>query len=129
MDGEKPPRLGVLLKQTRELRNLSIRRTAEKVGISATYLGQLESDAIKEPSPHILHRFAALFGISYGDLMRAAGYALPGEDGLGQGNRAAQHPLDVSLRTPAPLTQDEREALGEYLAWYRSRHGRPPEQA
>lgn len=122
-------RLGPLLKQTRELRNMSIRRTAERLGISATYLGQLEAGTVKEPSPHILHRFAELFGVSYAELMRAAGYAVPGESIAVEGGSASQHPLDVSLRTASPLTDAEREALGEYLAWYRSRNGRPPERA
>lgn len=128
MGEEKSVRLGSLLRQTRELRNMSVRRTAEKVGISATYLGQLEADAVKEPSPHILHRFAEVFGVSYADLMRAAGYVLPRGDDPAVEAAASRHPLDAALHTTAPLSEAEREALSEYLAWYRSRHGRLPER-
>lgn len=128
MSEETSVRLGSLLRQTRELRNMSVRRTAEKVGISATYLGQLEADAVKEPSPHILHRFAEVFGVSYADLMRAAGYVLPrGGDPAGEA-AAPPHPLDAALHTTAPLSEAEREALSEYLAWYRSRRGRRKER-
>lgn len=128
MSEEKTAKLGSLLRLTREMRNMSVRRTAEKVGISSTYLGQLEADAVKEPSPHILHRFAELFGVSYADLMRAAGYVLPRGDDLEAESTASRHPLDAALHTDAPLSEAEREALSEYLAWYRSRHGRPPER-
>lgn len=128
MSEEKSAKLGSLLRQTRELRNISVRRTAEKLGISSTYLGQLEADAVKEPSPHILHRFAELFGVSYADLMRAAGYVPPRGDDPAVEATASRHPLDAALHTTAPLSEAEREALSEYLAWYRSRHGRPPER-
>lgn len=118
--------LGMLLKDARELRILSVRGAATQVGISSTYLSQLEAGAIKDPSPRILYKLAELYGISYADLMRSAGYVVPGSAQSGD-QKEGTHPLDVALRTTVPLTDDERHALAEYLAWYRSRHGHPPE--
>lgn len=118
--------LGPLLRSSRELRGLSVRGAATQVGISSTYLSQLEAGGVKDPSPRILFNLAELFGIPYAGLMRAAGYVVPA--GTQAGNQQSnEHPLDVALRTTTPLSDDERHALAEYLAWYRSRHGHPPE--
>ncbi|HTE65990.1 MAG TPA: hypothetical protein VK736_07000, partial [Candidatus Binatia bacterium] len=57
------------------------------------------------------------------DLMRLSGYRLP--------NQSDQRsPGRVSAAIFADLTDDEREELVEYLAWYRARqrsrgHGKP----
>jgi transcriptional regulator with XRE-family HTH domain len=118
--------LAVLLREARTIGGLSVRGAAGQAGISATYLSNLETGMIKDPSPRILYELAKAYaesGVSYGDLMRAAGYLLPGPES----NAAAIHALDVALRAKSPLTEDERAALIEYLEWYRSRRGRPPE--
>jgi hypothetical protein len=51
---------------------------------------------------------------SYADLMRLTGYRVPGEAG-GASNEA------IGTALFANLTEDEREELLEYLAWYRTR--------
>jgi hypothetical protein len=100
--GDKPQaRLSALLRQAREIHRLSVRGAAARARISGTYLSQIEAD-----------------------LLRAAGYVVP-ESGARPDEPTAS-PLDVALRTSAPLTDDEREALAEYLAWYRSRRGHAP---
>ena len=56
----------------------------------------------------------------YGELMRLSGYHLPGDsESNGHGT--------VGAALFADLTDDERDELVEYLAWYRSRRrsGRP----
>lgn len=119
-------RLAGLLREARAMCGLSVRSAAAQARISPTYLSNLETATIKDPSPRILYQLAEAYkdsGTSYGDLMRAAGYVLPGPET----NEAVIHALDVALRTRSPLTEDERAALLEYLEWYRSRHGRPPE--
>jgi hypothetical protein len=59
--------------------------------------------------------------------MRAAGYLVPTQEATtGQG--VVLDSWDIALRTTSPLTDNEREALAEYLAWYRSRRGQPPEE-
>jgi hypothetical protein len=80
---------------------------------------------VKGPSPHVLYRLAQVYGVSYADLMVGAGYVLPGPKT--EPEQRAGGWLEMALRSRTPLTDDEREALAEYLAWYRSRHGRPPE--
>lgn len=125
-DTPSPEQLARLLKQARELLGLSVRRAAAEAGISSTYLSQLEAGTIKEPSPRVLHGLAGAYKLSYAELMRCAGYVVPSV--AGDATRAsAANPLDVALRTTTPLTENERTALAEYLSWYRSRHGRPPE--
>lgn len=115
--------LGVMLKAARELQDLSLRKAADMAAISPTYLSQLEHGAVKDPSPHVLYKLAQGYQIAYEEVMRAAGYIVPAASATHQG----VSPLEAALRMQQPLTPDEREALMEYLAWYRSRHGRPPE--
>lgn len=121
----KATELGSQLRAARELAGLSLRAAAAKAEISSAYLSQLEAGGTKEPSPHVLHRLAEVYDVSYADLMVLAGYVVPGPR-RAAGERPASM-LEMALRQKAPLTDDEREALAEYLAWYRSRRGRPPE--
>ena len=117
--------LGNQLRAARELADLSLRSAAAQAEISSAYLSQLESGSVKSPSPHILYRLAEVYDVSYADLMVLAGYVLPGPRSM----KEQQSPglLEMALRSRSALTDEEREALAEYLAWYRSRRGRPPE--
>jgi HTH-type transcriptional regulator, competence development regulator len=108
------PSFGSALRQAREVRELSAIDAARAAGISAAYLSRLENDAVKKPSPHVLHRLSEALGLPYADLMRLSGYLVPG-DSTGIGGEA------VGSALFANLTEDEREELLEYLAWYRTR--------
>lgn len=108
---------GAVLKRAREVRELSAGDAARAAGISAAYLSKLESDAVKRPSPHVLHQLSEALSLPYADLMRLSGYRIPGE---GPGDRPAPAET-VGLALFADLTDDEREELLEYLAWYRAR--------
>ena len=66
--------LGSGLRSAREARNLSLRQVEEATGISNAYLSQLENDKVKKPSPHFLHKLAALYDVPYDLLMEYAGY-------------------------------------------------------
>ncbi len=105
---------GARLKQARDVRQLSAMDAARTAGISAAYLGKLEGDAVKRPSPHVLHQLSDALGVPYAELMQLAGYPLPGPPSVDPA---------ASLTTAlfANLTDDERDELLEYLAWYRSR--------
>ena len=106
--------LGATLKQAREVRELSAVDAARAAGISAAYLSKLENDAVKKPSPHVLHQLSEALAVPYAELMRLSGYRVPGEvEGL------ASQALGATLF--ADLTEDERDELLEYLAWYRAR--------
>ena len=105
---------GVVVRQAREVRELSSMDAARAAGISAAYLSKLENDAVKRPSPHVLHRLSEALAVPYAELMRLCGYRVPGE--------SAPNPEDtVSAALFADLTDDEREELVAYLAWYRAR--------
>jgi transcriptional regulator with XRE-family HTH domain len=114
-----------VLKRAREVRQLSAGDAARAAGISAAYLNRLENDAVKKPSPHVLHQLSEALSVPYNDLLRLTGYPLPHEP-----DRNVAHTIGSALF--ADLTDDEREELLEYLAWYRARRasgrgaGTPP---
>lgn len=108
------PSIGTTLRQAREVRELSSVDAARAAGISAAYLSRLENDAVKKPSPHVLHQLSEALGVPYADLMRLSGYRLPGDTKESGGGA-------VGPALFANLTEDEREELLEYLAWYRTR--------
>ena len=105
---------GSFLKQAREVRSRSAVDTARTAGISPAYLSKLENDAVKKPSPHVLHRLSEALTVPYAELMRLNGYRLPGEADRSTGEA-------VAAALFADLTDDEREELIAYLAWYRTR--------
>lgn len=108
------PSIGTVLRQTREVRELTAVDAAKAAGISAAYLSKLEGDAVKRPSPHVLLRLGEALDIPYADLMRLSGYHVPGAE--------ESAPIaSVGAALFADLTADEREELVEYLAWYRAR--------
>jgi transcriptional regulator with XRE-family HTH domain len=108
------PSFGAVLKQAREVRELSAVDAARAAGISAAYLSKLENDAVKKPSPHVLHQLSEALTIPYAELMRLSGYRVPGRrDGAGSDT--------VGAALFADLTDDEGQELLEYLAWYRAR--------
>ena len=107
--------LGIALRQARAVRALSAVDTARAADISTAYLSKLENDAVKRPSPNVLHQLSEALGMPYAELMRLSGYRVPGE-----GTAGADNAVSAALFTD--LTEDEREELLEYLAWYRARH-------
>lgn len=116
------------LRTTRELIGISLRKAAEGAGLSAAYLSQLESGAARDPSPRILFALAELYGQKrsstqaiYADFMRQAGYLMPRAE---NGAVATPTALDIALNS-APLDEEERRDLAEYLAFLRSRRRRP----
>jgi len=108
------PSLGAVLRQARKVRGLSAGDTARAAGISAAYLSKLENDAVKKPSPPVLLQLGEALAVPYADLMRLSGYRVPGEP---------DQDAAVSVRAAlfADVTDEERDELVEYLAWYRSR--------
>ena len=74
------PAIGRLLKRTRQVRALSATEVARAAGISAAYLSKLENDAVKKPSPPVLHQLSEALAVPYAELMRLSGYPVPGED-------------------------------------------------
>ena len=119
--------MGGTLRQARAVRELSVVDAARAAAISPAYLSRLEGDAVKKPSPHVLHQLSEALGVPYADLMHLSGYRLPNQSGQ-------RSPGRVSEAIFADLTDDEREELVEYLAWYRTRQrtrgrGKPSKRA
>jgi HTH-type transcriptional regulator, competence development regulator len=110
--------IGSVLRQAREVRELTAVDAARAADISPAYLGKLENDAVKKPSPHVLHQLSVALAIPYAELMRLSGYQVPGEP-AGDAARGPGAALGAALF--ADLTDDERDELLEYLAWYRAR--------
>ena len=108
------PSFGTVLRRAREVRQLSAVDAARAAGISAAYLSKLEGDAVKRPSPHVLHQLSEALAIPYAELMRLSGYRLPVER-----DRSAANSVGAALF--ADLTDDEQQELLDYLAWYRAR--------
>jgi transcriptional regulator with XRE-family HTH domain len=107
--------LGSLLRQAREVRGLSAADAALAASISAAYLSKLENNAVKRPSPHVLHQLSEALPVPYEELMRLSGYRVPLVPTESRTSSAATAALF------ADLTDDERDELVEYLAWYRAR--------
>ena len=114
------PSIGIVLKQARQVRKLSTGVAARAAGISAAYLSKLENDAVKRPSPQVLHQLSQALAVPYAELMRLSGYRVPGESADG-----GPVPDSIAAALFSDLTDDERQELIEYLAWYRSRRPRP----
>ncbi len=93
---------------------MSAIEAARSAGISVAYLSRLERDVVKRPSPHVLHQLSVALSVPYPDLMRLSGYRVPGESSANAGDT-------VGAALFADITDDEREELLEYLAWYRAR--------
>ena len=106
--------IGSVLKQAREVRGLSAVDAARAAAISPAYLSKLENDAVKKPSPLVLHQLSDALALPYAELMHLSGYRVPGE--LNANPTAA-----VGAALFADLTDEEREELLDYLAWFRAR--------
>jgi transcriptional regulator with XRE-family HTH domain len=91
-----------------------VTEAARAAGISAAYLSKLESDAVKKPSPPVLHQLSEALAVPYAELMRLSGYPVPGDDAP-----VSVDPISAALF--ADISDDERDELVEYLAWSRAR--------
>jgi len=109
-----PSSIGAVLRQAREVRALSAVDAARSAGISAAYLSKLENDAVKKPSPPVLLQLSEALAVPYADLMRLSGYRVPGESD-------ASPVATVSAALFADISDEERDELLDYLAWYRAR--------
>ena len=105
---------GGVIRQAREVRGLTGIEAARAAAISPAYLSKLERDAVKRPSPLVLHQLSEALGIAYADLMRLCGYLVPGD-------RDDSATTSVGAALFSDITDDERDELLEYLAWYRAR--------
>jgi HTH-type transcriptional regulator, competence development regulator len=90
-----------------------LKATAGPAEISTAYLQKLESGAVQQPSPHVLHRLAKVLEVPYSTLMSLAGYLLPDREPV-----LAATAFDSAL-TSTDLTDDERKAVAAFVAHLR----------
>jgi transcriptional regulator with XRE-family HTH domain len=109
-------KLGEALTAARERKGMTLRDVERETGVSNAYLSQLENAKIKQPSPNVLHKLAALYGIGYSSLMRSAGYPI--------GSSSGDDDAALLAARLGPTNTDEQDALAEYLQFLRSRNPR-----
>ena len=61
------------LRELRQKQRLSLREVGEKVGVSTSYLSQIETGE-RVPSADMLRRLAPAYGVPVRDLLEVAGY-------------------------------------------------------
>ena len=75
----RPSAIGEIIRQQRELAELSMRQFAELAGISNPYLSQIER-GLRAPSEQVLDAIAKTLKISSDALYEQAGVTPPGEE-------------------------------------------------
>ncbi|SDO29080.1 Transcriptional regulator, contains XRE-family HTH domain [Paenibacillus sp. yr247] len=67
------------LKDMRKLKGFTIRELADRSGVSAAYISQLENGNRGIPSPEVLMKLSEGLNTSYSELMDIAGYLEPSQ--------------------------------------------------
>ena len=133
-DAEKPTtELGAYLRELRRVRRLTLRAVEEQSGVSNSYLSQVENGHIDQPSPHVLQKLAAVYGVAYEALMARAGYIRSGvvpPTGRVAEDPAASETEEPAAPAPAPpaapgwafsipndLTAEEEVELNDFLQY------------
>jgi transcriptional regulator with XRE-family HTH domain len=97
--------LGEIIRQQRELTEMSMRQFAELAGISNPYLSQIER-GLRAPSEHVVDGIAKALHLSADALYEQAGMTPPGEEDEDNAVLAA-------IAADHRLTARQRKALGE----------------
>jgi transcriptional regulator with XRE-family HTH domain len=74
-----PGSLGEIIREQRELAEMSMRQFAELAGISNPYLSQIER-GLRAPSEHVLEGIAGALKVSADALYKQAGMTSPGDE-------------------------------------------------
>lgn len=112
-------KLAAFLASARSTLDMSLRAVEKETGISNAYLSQLEHGRIKTPSPRNLYKLARLYRVPYELLMDLAGYPIPKAP-----SAELQAAHDTFAARIGAVTEEEEEALVEYLQFIRSRRRR-----
>jgi transcriptional regulator with XRE-family HTH domain len=112
-------KLGRALRDAREKREWSLRDVEQRTKrrISNAQLALLEGDKVQKPSPHHLFVLATLYELDYAELMRLAGYVVPGQIPAG----AADPDQAALLARVLNLSETERVELDNFLDYLRSK--------
>jgi transcriptional regulator with XRE-family HTH domain len=97
--------LGEIIRQQRELAELSMRQFADLAGISNPYLSQIER-GLRAPSDHVLDGIAGALKVSAEALYEQAGLAPPGAEPV-------DNPVLEAIDNDPRLNARQRRALRE----------------
>jgi transcriptional regulator with XRE-family HTH domain len=100
--------LGEIIRQQRELAEMSMRQFADLAGISNPYLSQIER-GLRAPSEHVLEGIASALKVSADALYKEAGMPPPGEE-------LADNAVLDAINADQRLTARQRAALREVYA-------------
>jgi len=103
--------LGAFIRQQRERSAISLRKLAERAGISNPYLSQIER-GLRKPSAEILKRIARGLSVSAESLYERAG--------LLEGREAPD--LEHAIDTDTTLSERQKQALREIYRSFLSGH-------
>ena len=110
MNPNKQP-LGKFLQTARENKGLTLRAVETATGVSNAYISQLEHGKILKPSPTILGKLCDLYESSYPYVMSLAGYPTMQDE----------NSSSMASSRIGPVTNDEEDALLEYLEFLRAK--------
>ena len=100
--------LGEIIRQQRELAEMSMRQFAELAGISNPYLSQIER-GLRAPSQQVLEGIAKALSLSADALYEQAGMAPPGSE-------PERNAVLEAIAVDPHLTARQRKALAEIYA-------------
>jgi transcriptional regulator with XRE-family HTH domain len=106
----KRPTFGQVLREARLDRGITLRKFAGMVGISPTYLSQVEQDNIDPPTADRVHKMASLLGANADEWTALAGRVPEDLPGIIQKEPAAMLEL---LREASGLSAEQLRTLRE----------------
>jgi len=104
----------------RSLKGWTLRDVEEKTKkkVSNSYLYQLENGNVKEPSPNILYELSVVYGASYAELMKLAGFVVPSSS-----PQASQTSTSVAFNA-LDLSREETEEVMDFVEFLRRKKNR-----
>ena len=103
---------GAKIRALREAQKISLRKFAEKVDISPTYLSKIERDEFPPPAEDVVRKFADALNQDHDELLALAGRV---SSDLPKIIRERPRELATFLRTASELSPEEMAKLTRYL--------------
>ncbi len=103
---------GQVLRESRLAKGFTLRKFAEMVGISPTYLSQVEQDNVDPPTAERINKMAELLGTNSDEWIALAGRVPEDLPGIIQKEPTAMPEL---LREASGLTADQLRKLSEQV--------------
>ncbi len=107
-----PKNFGAKIRALREAQQISLRKFADKVGISSTYLSKVERDEFPPPGEETVKKFALALNQNPDELLALAGKVSSDLPAIIQ-----QRPREMAsfLRTASEMSNDEIVKLQKFV--------------